>query len=66
MLDDDFHLLRDVRVVQVDKPRHFPLGGNGSQLGIVLNRFIDMAVGLPCNIVVQHIQDIAFFDSLWY
>ena len=66
MLYDNLYLLSDVGLMQINKPCHLAFCSNRIQFRIILNRLIDPAVGFPCCIVIQYIEDITFLDRLFH
>ena len=66
MLDNYFNLLCNIGIVQINETSHFAFCCDGLKFRVTLNSFIYMAVGFPSNIVVQNIQYVSFFNSLFH
>ena len=66
MFDDDFNLLCNVGIMQIDESSHFAFGCNGLKFRVTFDSLVDVAVGFPGNIVVQNIQYVSFFNSLFH
>ena len=64
VFNNDFNFLGNVSGMKVDKTSHFSFCGNRMQFRVILDCFVNVAVCLPCHIVVQNIQDIPFLYCL--
>ena len=64
MLNDDLDTLCNVRIMQLDKTGDLSLGVRCLAARIFLDFFIDLIEGVVSRIVLKHIENKAFLDSL--
>ena len=64
MLHNNFDALGNVGVVQFYKSSNLPLGCIGFASGIILDFLIDLVESRVFCVILQYIQNEAFFDSL--